>query len=185
MLLGISVFISLSYISPLSENSSYKIDLSSKKSLLFFEPNTVHIDDFGKEYTAHINLDSQGNDVSSVQIELKYNPFEIYNLSIIPAKNGLFGNENMFDLTLLEVREQYGRAGIAIERKSNISEVKGIGMVAVVSFSAYPTFSNSSIQFINKSTVLKRDSRKSILSKTFPLTITTINSTNTPTLQRL
>ncbi len=163
-------FLLLSYISPLYKNGEEKIISNSADAVMYFKPTTLISDCSDASLSATIFLNTKSAYVSSAQIELQYNTNSIYNFLIKPSKNNIFQRYLLEENSINEVRKEYGRSSFVI---SSNEAFMGDRAVATISFNTYPQVASTStqIKFLNKSTVIRENSRDSILKETIPLTI--------------
>lgn len=161
----------MSYVAPVSPSSSRAQSQLSSSALLYFKPETLTYITEKNTYTTSIYLDTQNTPVSAAQIELSYNPKIFYDVTISPAQNNLFGERSNYIMTLQDVRQEYGRASIALELQSNQREVQGSGPIGTLSFKVSPASGSATISFLDKSAVYGRLNRKSLLSNTTPFII--------------
>jgi len=181
LLMGIAIIAFLSYVSPLEKTTALPFQKVTPEASFSFENDTV-FPASRSAVTSSIIISSNAP-VKSAQIDLSYNPAVIHNLTISPSENNFFGDKNSYQITLLEVREDLGRATLAIEILPNVSEKVGEGAVATLSFQAIPfILDQTEIEFLNKSTIMTKASRESILKTTGPLKVIFRNM-NTPTNQ--
>lgn len=174
--LAIFILIFLAYIPPVKDTSSSEKNISVKNpSAEFFFQNTT--------YNSTDVILLTNSPVSTAQIELVYNPQALYAVTIQPAENNFFGNPSDFSITLQEIRPEIGRISFAITQNAQHTQKTGEGKIATLTFQRSESFNlPTQLQFINKSTVLKRGSRESILTTMQNLTLPAKN-TNTPTTQ--
>lgn len=181
LILATGVVLFLSYVSPLKKPSFFTFDTSSPNAKLYFLNDTLFPDQ-KNSITTEIMLSSTVP-VSEVQIDVSYDPNVITNFSFSPSQNNFFGNTTHFEVTLNEVRHEIGRATFAIKLLPFVSEKKGEAAIAHISFQINPyARGNTKIEFLNKSTVMTREERESILSGTVPLSVF-FKNTNMPTIQ--
>lgn len=164
------LFLFLSQISPLKETVS-KNTTRTAETDMYFNPNILSHGCYAKQ-TADIFINSHGNYIASVQIELSYDPFSFTDFSISPSEENFFGDKNAYQINLNEVREEYGRASLSLETSEGFLEKSGKGKVATISFIANPVASGSTqIVFLNKTNVMGKNNRQSLLKTTTPLII--------------
>lgn len=181
LILATGVVLFLSYVSPLKKPSFFTLDSSSPQAKLYFLNDTVFPNQ-KNNITTNVMLSST-TPVSEAQIDVSYDPNVITNFSFSPAQNNFFGDQKNYEVTLNEVRQEIGRATFAIRLLPSVSEKKGEGAIADISFQINPYAKrNTKVEFLNKSTVMTRGSRESILSETIPLSVF-FRNTNMPTIQ--
>jgi hypothetical protein len=132
--------------------------------------------DLSKTNTAtqsvNIILNSNGKDVFGTQVELKYDPTVIYNVSISKPQESFFGQDAPVLINSVDPTE--GRVSYATAFSANSSGKSGTGVVATLTFTAnkYTGISSTSIAFLPKTTVTTLQSSQSVLKQTTPLSIT-------------
>lgn len=171
------LFSLLSYITPLGRNKTE--DIKNPHASLYFTNSNLESASGSAIISSEIILDTN-TPISIVQIELSFDPRMISNVSINPAENNFFGDESTYSISLSEVRQEIGRVSFAIEQNPNVSEREGTYPIAVVQFQ---TLQNSGdyFTFLEKSSVLKRGKRESILTNTSALS--SFKKTSTPSSQ--
>lgn len=180
LVIGIGIVAFLSYITPIKEHPTEIVTRETPRAELFFITDFVF--PASGSATTEIMI-SSNTPVASAQIDLVFNPEIIYNVNITPSENNFFGNKNSYEVALLEVRENIGRITFAIKLLPTVSEKKGEGPIAKITFQTNAFILNQTeINFLDKSTVMTRSSRESILTNTKPLTVFFRNM-NTPTTQ--
>jgi hypothetical protein len=167
------LFLILSYISPLrGYNFTGQKKEAEPLSEIYFNPNTIYSNCNGELYSIPLFISTDKNYVSGTQIEISFKPEFIYNVSLTPSGENLFGDKNSYSVSLQEVRESLGRGSLALELNQNKEEVSGNKKVADVSFQI-SSISNEavSVNIIDKSTVFSRASDDSLLNKSSSLTV--------------
>ncbi len=182
-----ALFLLVSYVSPFKSRVLTSRQDNSNLASLYFNPATIESSCINSIYTIPIYL-STNTPVNSVQIEISFNPDVIFNLSLAPSENNFFGSNKNYRINLQEVREQFGRASLALSLNSDQKEVRGNTQVAVLSFTINSLLPNitSQISFLNKSTVGSFETQSSLLQKTVPLSIycsPVLRNTSTPSSQ--
>ncbi len=166
------VFLFLSYISPFSARSPF-LDLSAPPGAkLYFEPDIIYSSCNNSSHNATLYLSSGFNTILSAQIELSFGP-PVYEVMLSPAPDNFFGDNGDYLVKLQEVREQYGRASLALKINPNQIEKRGEKPVAKLSFKTFSAVSSGSAQitFLNKTAVYSSESEESLLKETLPLKI--------------
>lgn len=143
-----------------------------KTTKIYFAPAQVELAVTGPS-TADVMVDTQGSDISGVQIEVQYDPKVLSNVQIIPAvdSSGFFGTSGI--ILLNEVIPTTGRISYAVAISAGDTTKKGVGKVATISFQKAPgsTLSESSINLLDKTLVTQLGENDSVLQKTQPLNI--------------
>lgn len=80
-----------------------------------------------------ISIDTGGNNVNAVQLELKYDPKVLQNVAISAAGSTFFANSQVL---LQKIDRQIGTISFALANSLSGGTKTGRGVVAVVSFSA-------------------------------------------------
>lgn len=152
------------------------------QTVLYFKPDTIYSQCLNTNSTATIYIDSGQNLINSAQIELQYDPLIIHNVSIVPAFDNFFGKD--YSVLLEEVREEYGRATLALEENPGRATQKGNSAVAFLSFqvASSETTQSATISFLNKSTVNNNPHEMSLLKETVPLVIHCLKNMYTPSI---
>lgn len=165
------VFLTISYVPPFYSKLQREIINNTAQTVLYFKPNSIYVpcDDTGITTTLYLN--SFQNRISAAQIELQFDPDIIHNVSVLPVTDNFFGTD--YTVLLDEVREQYGRATLAIQGNLGKPAKTGNGAVATISFQAVSNEASKTaiISFLNKSTVTNNSYEGSLLKSTQPLTI--------------
>lgn len=171
LILILFIFLLLSFVSPLKNNLTGINSQDKPNTALYFSPSTENSSCYKKQST-DIYIDSQENTISSIQIELSFNPLDFSDFSIRSADDNFLGNSQSYQVALSEVRPEYGRASLSLELLPSQTARKGIGKVATISYTANPVGSNSAkISFLNKTTVMGQKNRMSLLKDTTPLSL--------------
>lgn len=113
-----------------------------------------------------ITINSRGNRITAIQIELSYNPSDISNVDI---KIGPF-IKNPVEL-FKKIDTQNGRVSYAIGVALGEKGVLGNGVVAKLSFSKLKTIGTTSISFLPKSLVTSSGISQSVLKSATGLTL--------------
>lgn len=160
----------LSQISPLKREVTKNFQ-ETPETELYFQPNPLFNGCYSKQ-TVDIFINSFTNHISSTQIELLYDPFIFSDFSISPSDENFFGDKKSYQVDLNEVRSEYGRASLTMETSEGFSERLGKGKIGSITFIANPIASfDAQVVFLNKTNVLGKKSRNSLLKKTSPLII--------------
>ncbi len=179
LLIGISIisfcallFLLLSYIPSLRQETKNPLSTDIDDAILYFQPDALSSTCDNASLSAQIYLDSGKTPISTAQIELRYDPAVLYNVSIAPAEQNFFKEVSEYEIALNEIRQEYGRISFVVNTLQ--TQQAGNAKIAEVTFNTYPQASSSSSQitFLNKSTVLSSLSKESLLNGTIPLTIT-------------
>lgn len=140
-----------------------------KKASLSFIPSSVSASAAASQ--VEIVADTGGLGVTGVQVELEYDPTKISNVQLVPAPNSLFGTNGQ--VLIEELRPETGRISYAVVISPSAEEVKGIGSIIGLSFTAVPGATGTTeIKFLEKSLVTVFGASESVLKGTVPLTIT-------------
>lgn len=115
--------------------------------------------------SSSIVINTNGNSVSAVQIELSYNPSDISNVDIKPGPFIKNPAELFKKIDADKGRVSYG-LGIGLKEK----EAKGAGVVAMLSFTKLRTSGTTSIAFLPKSVVTSLGISQSVLRSATGLT---------------
>lgn len=185
-LLGILlvVFSAMSYVPPFYSRVKKTFSQNSPQTTLYFKPNIIRSTCLNSTITSTIYLDSNQNLINGAQIELQYDPQILHNLNIKPAQNNFFGKD--YTVLIQEVREEYGRATLAIEENPGRTEKKGNSAVASISFEATSltaTSTATTISFLNKNAATNTTTESSLLKEAFPLTIQCAKNMYMPSTQ--
>ena len=102
----------------------------------------------------------------------------------MPAFDNFFGKD--YVVLLEEVREEYGRATLALEENPGRVAKKGNSVVALLSFLvvSHDATQSATISFLNKSTVNNNPYGVSLLKESVPLTIHCLKNMYTPSIQQ-
>lgn len=178
LLVGIGTYAILLYNKPLPTQSESKemtqttltsISSTSAQTRLFFSPSTTKL--IGVEpRTIPLMIQTGTNAVSTVQVELRYNPLQVTVASITP---GDFLPEP--EIILSDIDNTRGRINYALTTSSPASQIKGGGTLVVLNMAATNTASisgNTQIEFLPKTAVRSQDSLSSLLQSTENLLIT-------------
>lgn len=164
---------------PSKNDTTQKIETTpvEKKVLLSFDPQQVTSASFPTT-KANIIVDTGGENITGVQVELEYDPTKITRVSILPpTTNSLFGTsgQELINTT----RPEAGRISYALVISPSANEVKGIGSVGILEFQAVSgAVGTTEIKFLEKSLATSLRSKESVLKATTPLTITLSSSSS-------
>lgn len=172
LLIGLS---SSFFTNPSNTISLKPTPTSVAQSQLSFSPASVTLTDT-KQATVDVMLDTGGNNVTGVQLELRYDPEVISGMTISPGPfltHGTNQPENLIN----KIDTKNGRATYALVLPLSQSAVNGKGVVATIAFeqknllpkSAMPT---TTIQLIKTSLVTAEGIRKSVLKSITNATVT-------------
>lgn len=142
---------------------------TQQQTTLFFEPVSFHISshDSGKLHTATIGIDTGRNHVSSVQLELQFNPGMLGQITIQPA-TGSAVLPHQTKVLYSQVDQTTGRISLFLDT----DDMQGKGPVAILSFIPQIASSSSKIIFLDKTMVTAQGTDLSVLKNTIPLNIT-------------
>lgn len=132
-----------------------------------------------KQYTLVVGMDTNGDMVNSVQLELAYDPQALTGVVVTPGKffqqpSALVNNVNTTD----------GRISYALTEQVDLPSKKGAGTVAYISFNVSPTFTGktTAVTFLPKSAVAADKILESVLKKATGYTLTIVRPSTTPTV---
>lgn len=179
--IGIVVFLILAVLALLvGLSSSFFTNVSSStpirptptsvaQSQLSFSPSSVTFSD-AQQASIDVVLDTGSNNVTGVQLELRYDPEVISEMSITPGPF-LTQGTNKPDNLINKIDTKNGRATYALVLPLSQPAVKGKGVVATISLTQKnpllkSTKTISSIQLIKTSLVTAEGIRKSVLKST-------------------
>lgn len=122
-------------------------------------------------HTVNVHVNTNGQTISGVQLELSYDPAIITNVNIEASSNNLFG-ENPAVL-INSVDNELGRVSFAIALPGvDDEEVEGNGSIAQLTFSTISGIAQSTqISVLPKTTVRSIKSTNSLLQDASPLNI--------------
>jgi hypothetical protein len=145
-----------------------------KRASLSFSPQVASTSSIPSR--VDILADTGGLAITGVQVELEYDPTKISNVSLIPVTvNNLFGDKGQ--VLIQELRPSAGRISYAVVISPDANEVKGVGPIIGLSFTAAPgATGETQIKFLDKSLVTMLGSTESVLKGTVPLSITFTNT---------
>ncbi len=137
-----------------------------------FSPSSI--DTSTATTAAHIvdvMVDTNGQNISGVELQLSYDPTVLANVSIAPTENNLFG-ENP-GVLVNSVEPDLGRITFIIALGSlDAEEVSGAGTIATLRFNTlYSALNSTEITVLPKTTVRTLQSTNSLLRAAQPLTI--------------
>lgn len=115
--------------------------------------------------TSNILINTQGNKVNGVQVELSYNPQDIGNVDITVGP--LIKNPTEF---LKKINSDTGRISYALGVGLGEKGVSGSGVVATLFFTKLRTSGMTSITFLPKSVATADEIAQSVLKKTTGIT---------------
>lgn len=137
-----------------------------------FNPSVLNTtEDPSNEYNADVNVNTNGQAISGIQLELSYDPAILTNVEVTPSQNNLFGQNPA--VLINSVDQDLGRISFAIALGGlSEEEVSGAGNIANISFSANSNLSaNTQISILPKTTVRSLRSTNSLLQSSLPLNI--------------
>jgi len=123
------------------------------------------------EYTVDVTVNTNGQEISGIQLELSYDPAILSNVTVTPAENNLFGTNPA--VLINSVDQELGRISYAIALGGlDSEEVSGNGNIASITFRANSALTqNTQISILPKTTVRSLRSTNSLLQNALPLTI--------------
>ncbi len=144
-------------------NPQTQISFSPAVLNIFENPQT--------SYSVDVAVNTNGQSISGIQLELSYDPEILTDFTINPAKNNLFGQNPV--VLINSVDPELGRASLAIALGGiTADEVSGTGNIATVTFSTNSTKKLSTqISILPKTTVRSLQSTNSLLQNATPLNI--------------
>ena len=142
-----------------SPNKMQSVNTEAAQTTLEISPNLIK-DATSSAYKTVVSINTGQNKVTSVQLELSFDPNVLTKVDILPGT--FFENPNIFLKTVDEVN---GRISYAIGVLPCQDGVSGKGILANISFSTLPSLKNISttINFEPKTQVSGEDSSVSIL----------------------
>lgn len=144
----------------------------SPKTQISFQPAVLStIDNPQSEYTVDVTVNTNGQAVSGIQLELSYDPEILSNVTVTPSENNLFGTNPA--VLINSVDQDLGRISYAIALGGlNDDEVTGNGNIASITFNANTALAqNTQISILPKTTVRSLRSTNSLLQNALPLNI--------------
>jgi len=148
---------------------------------IFFTPQTIdYAQNPQPSYTTDILINTNGQLISGVQIELSYDPEILASVTINPAVDSIFGTNAA--ILVNSVDQELGRITLAMAGGLNDAEVSGTGKIATLTFSTnFSTTPSTQISFLPKTTVRSLKSTNSLLKSAQSLTVILNSPTATPT----
>lgn len=137
-----------------------------------FNPAILNtIDNPQSEYTVDVVVNTNGQAISGIQLELSYDPAILSNVTVTPSENNLFGTNSA--VLINSVDQELGRISYAIALGGlNDDEVTGNGNIASITFNANTALVQSTqISILPKTTVRSLRSTNSLLQSALPLNI--------------
>lgn len=144
----------------------------SPQTQISFNPAVLNTFDVpSNQYSVDVNVNTNNQAISGIQLELSYDPAILTNVEIVPSENNLFG-ENPAVL-INSVDSDLGRISYAIALGGlTQEEVSGNGSIATVTFNANASLAESTqITILPKTTVRSLRSTNSLLQNSLPLSI--------------
>lgn len=149
-----------------SETSENEAPTPPADTTLMISPNPVVMPTAGQG-TAEVSIDTGGNEITAVQLEMSYDPTKIANVDITP---GSFLPSPV--VLLREIDEQEGRITYALAITPAQIPVKGQGAVATITFTQLPgTSGQTQLQLLPKSLVTANGTTKSVLKSAVGTTV--------------
>jgi hypothetical protein len=172
LLTGALISVAL-FSKPVSKNvksASLLITDTKQQTTLFFEPTLFHItpQGIGKPQSVTIGIDTRTNRVSSLQLELQFNPAILGQVTLQPA-TGSAVLPQQTKVLYTRVDQTTGRVSLFL----NTSDLQGKGPIATLSFIPQTASGSSKIIFLDKTMVTAQGTDLSVLKNTVPLDITT------------
>jgi hypothetical protein len=146
-----------------------------KTARVFFSPQNIDLSSGAATPASTVDLliDTGGQEIVGVQIEIQYDPQSLSNLRLTPALDqvSFFGPSAV--VLFNEANPATGRISYAVAISPNEQAKTGIGKVAAVSFSkAFNAQGTTSIRFLDKTIVTILGENESILKESLPLNVT-------------
>jgi len=140
---------------------------------LAFSPNPVSIS--SSSGTIDVNVDSGGDALTGVQLELSYDPLVLTSIQLTPA--GFFDNSSVL---INKIDATNGKVSYAIVIPPTGTAKKGAGTVATLKFTANVSVAKQTvIKFLPKSLATAEGLSKSVLKTTSDATIIFAESSTT------
>lgn len=138
---------------------------------LSFSKDILDISKLSSTQSVDIIIDTNGQNVSTAQIELSYDPQIITNVKFTPSKEPFFGEKAFAPINTIDQKQ--GRASYGIGISPEDQEKSGKGSVVTLTFTANKSkgVSSTSISFVTKSAVNTLSTQSSVLKSTTPLEI--------------
>lgn len=138
---------------------------------LYFLPETV-ASSSSSSLSTEIWLDAGKNEISGVQIELKYDPSALSNVVLKPADDsGFFGPLKSSIILFNSVDQKQGRVSFAMGIGLSERAKRGVARVATLSFTKRIGSPPSTITFLPTTQVTQLDVTSSVLKETKDLMI--------------
>lgn len=143
---------------------------TGKLTSLSFEPHILRLgaDDLHKKNVVQISIDTQKNEVSQVQLELKFDPNSIKLVDVSPATGSALLTGG-YGVIYKNINNESGRASFFISFYHSL--YMRSGSIARLAFVPYTASTSSSIIFLDKTMVTAPNLPISVLKKSIPLTI--------------
>lgn len=140
---------------------------------LAFSPNPVSVS--SSSGSVDVNVDSGGDALTGVQLELSYDPLVLTSVQLTPA--GFFDNSSVL---INKIDSANGKVSYAIVIPPTGTAKKGVGTVATLKFTAdWSTANQTAIKFLPKSLATAEGLSKSVLKTTSDVTIIFAESSTT------
>ena len=137
-----------------------------------FNPSVLNtINNPQTEYTVDVTVNTNGQAISGIQLELSYDPIILLNVTVTAAESNLFGTNPA--VLINSVDQELGRISYARALGGlDSEEVSGNGNIASITFRANSALTqNTQISILPKTTVRSLRSTNSLLQNALPLTI--------------
>lgn len=149
-----------------------------------FSPSTI---DTGlspqSTYSTNVNVNTNGQAISGVQLELAYDPALLTNVTIEPAENNLFGLNP--GILISSVEPDLGRISFAITLPGiDSEEVSGNANIATITFSVIPNQAQTTqISILPKTVARSIRSTNPLIQSALPLNIILSNASAQITIE--
>ena len=122
--------------------------------------------------TVEIMVDSGGQNITGVQVELQFDPKALASVKLLPEANATSFFGSTVSVLFNDVNTQTGRISYATAIPPGGTPKKGVGKIATLNFQkAYGAPSSTQIVFLDKTLVTVLGANQSALKATVPLNI--------------
>lgn len=148
---------------------------------IYFDPAQIDVSAKTTSSTSSaLFINTNSNTVSSVQIEISFDPIAFSNIDINPPiDTSFFGEKGNYNILLKNIDYKNGRISYAVSLNKNETAKSGIGKIAVLSFTTNPNVNqtNTKIKLLNKTTVNQPEVGPSVLRNLSELSLDFIPKT--------